>query len=131
VKSRSSAKAGKRPTVEHVREAAKMAVQYQVSVWSEDGHWYGRCAELPNCLGDGDTADACVASVREAVVAGLAADLADGLGAPAPARQGIRTEQVNVRMSLDERSAIEAAASRLGFRGISDYMRSAAIGFRR
>ena len=84
IQSRSSAKAGKRPAVEHVRRAEKLAVQYQVSVWTEGGHWYGRCVELPHCLGDGKTADACVASVRQAVVAGLSADLDDGMDAPEP-----------------------------------------------
>ena len=68
----------------HVRQATKLAGQYQVSVWTEGGRWYGRCVEMPNCMGDGKSADACVSAVREAVVAGLSADLDDGMDAPAP-----------------------------------------------
>ncbi|MGA2501542.1 MAG: hypothetical protein ABSH20_27695, partial [Tepidisphaeraceae bacterium] len=46
-----AAKAGKKPAPEHVREAEKMAVRYQVSVWFEDGRWYGRCANTVRHLG--------------------------------------------------------------------------------
>jgi predicted RNase H-like HicB family nuclease len=130
-KSKGSAKAGKAPGAEYVRKAEELAERYKLSLWMEDGRWYGRCVELPNCLGGGDTADACVRSVRQAIVAGLAADLADGLPAPAPSRGGARTEQVNVRLSADEAAIIAANAERFGFKGMADYIRSVAlVGFR-
>lgn len=130
-KSRRSARASSAPGPEHLRKAGEFAERYRLSLWMEDGRWYGRCAELPNCMGDGKTPEDCIRSVRQSIIAGLAADLADGLPAPAPARQGVRTGQVNVRLSPDELAAIEANAERFGFKGVADYIRSIAlVGFR-
>ena len=78
--------------------------------------------------GDGQTVESAIADAREAVVAGLSADLADGMSAPLPASQGVRSEQVNVRLSADEREAIEANAIRAGFKGMADYIRAVALG---
>jgi predicted RNase H-like HicB family nuclease len=126
-KSRSSARPGKTPDKAHVARARELARRYQITVWLEDGHWYGKCVEMPHCLGDGRTADAAIAATRQTVVAGLAADLADGMPAPMPASGRSRREQVNIRLSADERSAIEANAARLGFKGMADYIRAVAV----
>lgn len=128
-KSKRCARAGKAPSKDYVDRAAKAAQTYKFTVWLEDGEWWARCLELPHCMGDGATAEAAIASAREAVVAGLSADLAAGIPAPLPAREGIRSEQVNVRLSADERTLIEANAIRAGFKGMADYIRAVAIGF--
>lgn len=129
-KSRSSAKVAgvSRPGASHIRKARELAAKYKLTLWKEDGDWFGRCVELPNCMGDGKTPDAAIAATRAAIVAGLASDLAAGLPAPLPAREGVRTEQVNVRLSADERAAIESNATRAGFKGLADYIRAAALG---
>jgi len=46
---------------------------------------------------------------------------------PVPAAEGQQTEQVNVRLSVEEKMAIEAAVRRKGFKGPSDDMRVAAL----
>jgi predicted RNase H-like HicB family nuclease len=128
-KSKKSAKANDLPTQAHYDQAAKAAREYRFTLWQEDGEWYSRCVELPLCMGDGKTPEAAIAAGREAVVAGLGADLAAGMSAPPPAREGIRNEQVNVRLSADERAQIEANAARAGFKGLADYIRAVALGF--
>jgi len=116
------------PSAQHIATARKMAHVYKYTVWPEGGEWWSRCVELPNCLGDGKDVESALASAREAVTAGLASDLAAGLPAPAPAREQIRSEQVNIRLSADEREIIQANASRAGFKGMADYVRSVALG---
>jgi predicted RNase H-like HicB family nuclease len=38
-----------------------------------------------------------------------------------------RTEQLNIRVTAQERAALEAAAKKQGFRGVGDYLRAAAF----
>ena len=46
---------------------------------------------------------------------------------PAPARQGTRTQQVNVRLTAEEKAVLEATAKNQGFKGLSDLLRAAAL----
>lgn len=130
-RSRKSLKVGNLPTAQHEAEAARLAELYRITLWQEDGEWWGRCVELPHCLGDGATCDAAVKATKQGIAASVSADLADGIPAPLPAREGVRSEQVNVRLSADERQAIEANAIRAGFKGLADYIRAVALGFPR
>ena len=127
-KSRNSLKLGNIPSVAHIHKATQLAGQYKITAWSEDGQWWGRCLELSHCLGDGNTAQDAIAATRLAIVAALSADLADGISAPIPARDGIRSEQVNVRVSWDEKAFIEDNARRAGFKGMADYVRIMSLG---
>jgi predicted RNase H-like HicB family nuclease len=122
-KSRKSVKV----SAEHEAQAANLAERYRITLWREEDGWYGRCVELPYCMGDGRTPKAAIESTKQAIVAGLSADLARGIPAPIPAREGIRSEQVNVRLSADERELIQANALRAGFKGLADYIRSTAL----
>ncbi len=45
---------------------------------------------------------------------------------PVPASEK-RSEQLNVRLTSSERIRIESAAKRQGFRGVSDFVRAAAL----
>lgn len=108
-------------------EARKLADQYQIVLSFEGGHWYGRGLELPNTFGDGPTVQECVADTREALAASVAYLLEQGETPPAPAREGVRTEQVNVRLTAEEKLQLETSARAKGFKGISDYLRAAAL----
>jgi predicted RNase H-like HicB family nuclease len=94
---------------------------------NEAGHWYGRGLELPHVFGDGESADECVNSTREALVGAVAWMLEQGRRPPTAAREGSRMTQVNVRLTADERLLLEAAAKRKGFNGLSDFIRAAAV----
>ncbi|MFI5379388.1 MAG: type II toxin-antitoxin system HicB family antitoxin [Tepidisphaerales bacterium] len=109
-----------------LRKARETAEKYQIVIWFEDGEYWGRCLEL-DCIGDGATPEKCIKATRQAATVVVAYTLEQGQNPPLPAREGVRTEQVNVRLSIDEKITIESAAKRMGFRGISDYIRSAAI----
>ncbi len=130
-KSKKSAKGSKylrRPFAPAVlAEARKLVGQYQVVLSCEDGHWYGRGLELSNVLGDGKTADAAVVDTRKALVAVVATMIEEGERPPAPAQSGRRTEQVNVRLSADEKLLLETVAKRKGYSGMSDFIRAVAV----
>ncbi|MEX0676211.1 MAG: hypothetical protein WD063_04010 [Pirellulales bacterium] len=94
---------------------------------TEGGHWYGRGLELSHVFGDGATPDKCVAATREALTAAVAYLLEEGQKPPAAARTGRRTQQVNVRLTAEEKAIIECTARRDGFSGLSDYLRATAL----
>ena len=107
--------------------ATKVASRYQIVLWFADGEYYGRGVELPGVLGDGKTPDACMAHVRQGLIATIATMIELGESPPPPASEGARTEQVNIRFSAEEKLAIETAARQQGFRGVSDYVRATAL----
>lgn len=108
-------------------EARHVAAGYQVIVNQEDGHWYGRGLELPHAFGDGATPEACIRNTREAFTVAVAYLLEQGRRPPAAAQSGMRTKQVNVRLTDDEKALLEATARRKGFEGLSDFIRAAAL----
>jgi predicted RNase H-like HicB family nuclease len=110
-----------------LKRAREIVGRYQVVLQIEDGEYFGRCLELPLVMGDGKTADACVQSVREALKVTVAYMLEEGQTPPVPASEQTRTQQVNIRLTSSERAILEQTAQRKGFRGISDYMRHAAL----
>ena len=110
-----------------LKRAREIAAEYEIVMWFEDGEWYGHGLELPHTYGDGKTPAACIASVREGLVATVATMLEDGERPPAAARAGERTEQVNIRLTAAEKTLLENRSRAGGFRGVSDYVRAAAL----
>ncbi len=78
-------------------------------------------------MGGGKTISACAKNVLEATTAAVATILEMGDTPPSAAREGKRDQQVNIRLTAEEKLRLEEAARRDGFRGLSDYLRSAAI----
>jgi predicted RNase H-like HicB family nuclease len=107
-------------------EAERLVSQYQVVLHCEADHWYGRGLEFPKVFADGATAEECVAETRKAMQGVVAFLIESGKSPPAPAREGTRHQQVNVRLTAEERLLFESAARRKGFAGLSDFFRSAA-----
>ena len=107
--------------------AKLIADDYEIVMWFEDDRWYAHGLELPHTYGDGKTPAACIASLREGLVATVATMLEDGERPPAPARTGERTEQINIRLTASEKALLENRSRTGGFRGISDYVRTAAL----
>lgn len=110
-----------------MRRARTIADRYKIVMWFEDGDYYGRGVELPNAMNDGKTAAECLENVRAILATTVATMLEDGEMPPPPASDGVRSEQVNVRLTPEERLAMETAAQRGGFRGISDFLRAAGV----
>lgn len=124
----SKPKAINRPFAPEILSKARTLIeQYEVILTCEDGEWYGRGLEMPHVFGDGKTPAECVENVREALVGAVAHMLEQDQRPPTPAREGTRTEQVNVRLTAEEKAILEATARRKGFKGLSDFIRAAAL----
>jgi len=107
--------------------AKKVAEKYEVILSFENGQWYGRGLEMPNVFGDGKTPDECVENTRNGLIATVAHLLERGEVIPAPANQGKRTEQVNVRLTAEEKAILGASAKSKGFQGLADFIRAKAL----
>jgi predicted RNase H-like HicB family nuclease len=131
VKSKKSSKVGKaidRPFDPGVlRRARQLAEAYQIVLRQEDGEFYGRAIEMPDVMNDGKTADECVEKTRDILTTSIAYLIEAGKNPPPPASEERRTEQVNVRLTAEEKYLLEEAARSRGFRGISDFVRSSTL----
>lgn len=108
-------------------QSRKIAKKYEVIMSFEDGEWYGKGLEMPLVFGDGKTPDECIKNTKEALTGAIAHLLEVGEVVPAPASEGKRTEQVNVRLTVEERAILGAAARSQGFRGLGDFLRAKAL----
>jgi predicted RNase H-like HicB family nuclease len=126
--SKTPAKALDRPFAPEILQRARpIAQRYQIVLELEDEWWYGHGLEMPNVNGDGRTPEAAVADTREALVAVVAYMLEEGQRPPTPANEGHREEQVNIRLTAEERTLLESRSRARGFRGLSDYVRATAL----
>jgi predicted RNase H-like HicB family nuclease len=110
-----------------LRRAKEIADSYQIIIQAEDGEYYGRGFEMPYVMNDGETPDECVKATREALTVAVAYLLESGKAPPPPASEQTRSEQINIRVTTEEKLLLEEAARSRGFRGISDYVRSASL----
>ncbi len=128
VKSKSSSKAIERPFAPTILRRAKEIVSgYQIILHVEDGLYFGRGLELPTAMNHGKTPDECVRATRDVLTTAVAYMLESGQTPPAAASENKRTEQINIRLTPEEKLTLEEAARSKGFRGISDYVRSASL----
>lgn len=107
--------------------AMKIAEKYEVIISYEDGQWYGRGVEMPNVFGDGKTPDECVKNTRKGLISTVAHLIEQGEVIPAPASEGKRTEQVNIRLTAEEKVILGASARSKGFQGLADFIRARAL----
>lgn len=117
------------PTV--LRKARGIANSYQIILHFEDGDYYGRGLEMPHVMNDGKTPDECVEKTRDILTTVIAYMLETGEVPPSPASENKRSEQVNIRVTPEEKLQLEEAARSKGFRGVSDFVRSASLGITR
>ncbi len=109
-----------------LRRARAIVGDYRIILEPDEKLGYiGSSIELPTVFADGKSPDACVKATREALAVAVATMLETGKRPPVSRSQ--RTQQVNVRLTPDERLALEEAAGGLGFKGVSDFVRAAAL----
>jgi len=89
--------------------------------------FFGRTVEMPFVMADGPTLQACAESTLEATTTTIATLLEKGEKPPAPAREGKRDQQVNIRLTAEEKLRLEEAARRDGFRSLSDFLRASGL----
>ena len=107
--------------------AKKFVDKYEIVLVEQDGEWYGKGLEMPHVHADGKTPDECTKNTREALLAAATHLLERGETVPVPATVGRRTEQVNVRLSVEEKAILSATARSQGFRGTGDFIRARAF----
>jgi predicted RNase H-like HicB family nuclease len=128
VKLKKQSKAIDRPFAAGVlRKARAIAESYQIVLHQEDGEYYGRSVELPNVMNDGKTPDECVEATRDILTTAIAYMLECGQVPPPASTEQKRTEQINVRVTSEEKLILEEAARSKGFRGLSDFLRSVSL----
>jgi predicted RNase H-like HicB family nuclease len=112
--------------------AREIACGYSLILEPEpDVGYVGSAIELPNVLADGKTADDCVKETLAALTGVVARMLELGKTPPAPAKDAEQRDvQLNIRVSAREKMLIEKAAKARGFKGVSDYLRTVAVGER-
>ena len=108
--------------------AGKIACEYRLILESSEAVGYvGSAVEFPTVFADGPTPDACVEATREALTFAVATMLEANQTPPSPASAGKRDVQVNIRLAAHEKHRLQEAARRFGFKGISDFVRTAAL----
>jgi predicted RNase H-like HicB family nuclease len=114
------------PAIE--RRARQTARRYRLILEPDaEVGFIGRGLEMPTVFADGATAETCVEATREALTAAVATMLEVGLRPPAPVAKGTRHAQINIRLTAEEKLILEESARRAGFRGVSDFVRAAAL----
>ncbi len=87
----------------------------------------GSTIELPIVMGDGATIETCAKQVIEASTLVVAVMLERGQKPPAPAREAKRDQQLNIRVSAEEKLRLEAASRAGGYRSVSDFLRESGL----
>ena len=111
-----------------LKKARALVKRYRLVIEpNDDVGFIGCTAEMPFVMADAEDIAGCVAATREATIAAVATMLEADQRPPSPASDGRRETQLNVRLTVDEKQALDAAAMRLGFRSVSDFVRTAAL----
>ena len=109
-------------------KAKNIAAEYSIVLQphAELG-FMGSSVEIPTVFTHGKTEQECARLTREALALAVAVMLEEGEAPPAAATEHRRDQQLNIRLTSEERMVLESAAKRRGFRGISDFVRTAAL----
>jgi predicted RNase H-like HicB family nuclease len=128
-KSGAKSKALNKPFKESiVRKAGKIVADYRIILErNERLGFIGNSVELPTVFVDAKTPEQCYMATQEALMVTVATMIECGQRPPQPASAGRRTEQVNVRLTAEEKLLFANAAMNLGFKGISDFIRNTAL----
>lgn len=111
-----------------MRKAKKIVADYRIVLErNERLGFIGSSVELPTVFADAKTPEMCYKATQEALMVAVATMIECGQRPPQPASAKKRNEQVNVRLTSEEKILLSNAASSLGFKGISDFIRNAAL----
>lgn len=111
-----------------VRKAEKLIADYRIILERNDRLGFiGSAVELPTVFADAATPEQCYRATQQALMVAVATMIESGQRPPLPASAGRRTEQVNVRLTAEEKLLFTNAAMNLGFKGISDFIRNTAL----
>jgi len=111
-----------------LRKAKRIADEYCITIEKNDRLGFiGSSVEMPTVFADAKTPEQCYKVTQEALMVAVATMIECGQRPPQPASAKKRNEQVNVRLTSEEKILLSNAASSLGFKGISDFLRNVAL----
>ena len=111
-----------------LRKAKKIVADYRIILErNERLGFIGSSVELPTVFVDAKTPEKCYRATQEALMVAVATMIECGQRPPQPASSKKRTVQVNVRLTSEEKILLANAATNLGFKGISDFIRNTAL----
>lgn len=111
-----------------LKRAREVTLGYRLVIQPAEGLGFiGRSVELPGVMAGGKTHEQCVKAVVMATETAVAALLEMGETPPAPASARKRTEQINIRLTSEEKLLLEEESERKGFRGVSDFVRATVL----
>ncbi|MBN2182516.1 MAG: type II toxin-antitoxin system HicB family antitoxin [Sedimentisphaerales bacterium] len=111
-----------------MRKARNIVADYRIMLErNEKLGFIGSAVELPTVFADAKTPENCYKETEEALMVAVATMIECGQRPPQPASAGLRTEQVNVRLTAEEKLLFANAAMNLGFKGVSDFIRNSAL----
>ena len=87
----------------------------------------GTSIELPTVFTDNKTMEQCCKNTREALTITVATMIECGQRPPSPASKKRRNVQVNIRLTAEEKEKLTRNSRNLGFKGVSDFVRYAAL----
>ena len=102
------------------RHAAQFGRVTLFDVVSEE--WVSTCIEIPNAIGAGDSAKEAEKELTENLAVHFAYLDEIGRAWPEPTSSP-RSEQLNIRLTVQEKAEFEAAAKRLGLSSVADLIR--------
>jgi hypothetical protein len=76
---------------------------------------------------DGNTMEQCCKNTREALILAVATMIECSQNPPSPASEKKRNLQMNIRLTAEEKVKLTRASRSLGFTGVSDFVRYAAL----
>lgn len=115
-----------RPFDKELYESARQqATRYRVILEQENHAYIGRVAEFPRVFVSAESAEECVNKLRAALTSVIATMLERNMRPPLPISE--RREQVNTRLSPEEKETVEAAYREAGFNSLSDFARYAML----
>jgi len=111
-----------------LQEARDIAGGYKLTIEKSERLGYiGSAVEMPTVFADGPTPQKCYQATQEALSVAVAAMLEAGQTPPQSAAFMKRTTQVNVRLTHEEKALIASAATRAGFKGLADFIRTTVL----
>lgn len=111
-----------------LNKAKKIANSYSIVLNpSSRLGFIGTSIELPTVFADSKTMEQCCKNTREALTIAVATIIECGQRPPSTASEKRRNVQVNIRLTAKEKEKLTRSARNLGFKGVSDFVRYAAL----
>jgi len=123
-----SKKEESRPSKASLKKAALEVERYKLTIErTEEGEWLGSSVEIPTVFARAQTVEECLRETRSALTIAIAVLIDQGRPVPAPSSEAKRDQQVNVRLTAEEKLRLEAASRNCGFRSVSDFIRAVVL----